>query len=99
LGGLPICSVGSDFSSCDSNLGNSGRFFGCWDRFVGRRGFWGGFEGVSGCWDNFIFSFGDRNKYMAVVVQRLERTVVVRKTRVRLSPSASLQSESNRITK
>ena len=44
--------------------------------------------------NNFIFSFRDRIKYnMAVVVQRLERAVVVRKTRVRLSPSAFTEGE------
>ena len=39
--------------------------------------------------NNFIISFGDIIKYMAIVVQRLERTTVARKTRVRLSPFAS----------
>lgn len=39
--------------------------------------------------NNFIISFGDIIKYMAIVVQWLERTTVARKTGVRFSPFAS----------
>lgn len=48
--------------------------------------------------NNFIFSKGDnserdKTKYMAIVVQWLERTTVARKTGVRFSPFAFTEVE------